>query len=153
MFRILRCLKCGHVIAGEDSFVENIMDQYFGNLKIAEHSSNRKRHLLLAENGMLRSYFKQILHWQNESIQRRDLNRAKIKILNDYIRKHNLIPDDILFGLYDQAEEHQKKMQEQASKELQRLYGEFESICSNRSKADSTANMVIRKITKGENKK
>ncbi len=148
MFRVLRCIKCGHVLVGENDFVERIMDQYMRNIKIAE-KSRKYRNTMLAENAMLRSYFKQILHWQNEEHQRRDLNRMKISVINKYIRDHHLISDEEMVKLYQGAEEMQKRQLEQASAELKRLYGEYESVCVNKTKSDPTANAAIDELSKG----
>lgn len=152
MFRVMRCLKCGHVMAGQDDFVERIMERINQNAKLIERLHGGKQRILIQENALLRTYFKQILHWQNEEYQRRDLNRAKIGAITRYIHEHNLLTNEELEAIYDSAEEHQMKLLEQSSYELKRLYGEFENICNNHTNADPTANAAINKLSKGEKK-
>ena len=86
MFRVIRCIKCGHVMAGEDTFVQNLMERYNLNTKKIKNARGSYLQALIQENSMLRSYLRQILHWQHEMNYHQDIAQYKLRALLEYVK-------------------------------------------------------------------
>lgn len=154
MFKAMRCQKCGHVMAGEDDFIQRYMEKYNQNVNEIKHTRDvQYKRALVSENAMLRDYLKQILHWQNEVNVRQNLHIFQLKVLKDYIKENQLMPEQKMYEILDSARDQQNKALEKYSAHLQELYGEFENICTNHSKPDPTANAAIGSVMKKGKKK
>jgi tetrahydromethanopterin S-methyltransferase subunit G len=144
MFKVLRCPKCDHVITGQDEFVKNIMERFNDNLRKLEHVTGRKYQKLLHENSMLKSYLKQVLHYRSEIERIRIENIHFNKVLIWYLLNNNLITTEKLNELQETARDKMNKSLEARSKELEKVYGDFNSIFGNKIKSDPTLDAVIR---------
>lgn len=149
MFRVIKCIKCGHVMAGEDVFIQKFMERYNQNTKKIKRAYGPYLRELVQENAMLRSYMRQILHWQNEQIVHSDLDSYKLQSLIKFIKDKKLITDDEMQKILDRAKELQNIRLQKDGEKLKELYGEFESILSNKSNSDPTANSAIGSVMKG----
>lgn len=145
MFKVLRCPKCDHVITGQDEFVENVMQRYDDNLRKLTYARGAKNQQLLQENAMLKSYLKQVIHYRSE------IDRATCKatyfnrILIQYMSDNGLITKEKMDELGELATERMNKSLEKHSKELERIYGDYNSIFNNAIKSDPTLAAVMRK--------
>ena len=145
MFKVLRCPKCDHVITGQDEFVENIMKRYEHNLRKLTYVRGAKNQQLLHENSLLKSYLKAVLHHRSEVEMCQIENRYFNKTLIAYILDNGLMTAEKVNELHEIAREKMNKSLEARSKELEKVYGDFNSIFSNVIKADPTLAAVMRK--------
>ena len=145
MFKVLRCPKCDHVITGQDEFVENIMERYNHNLRKLKYVKGTKNQLLLQENSLLKSYLKAVLHHRSEVEMCQIENRYFNTTLIAYILDNGLMTAEKVNELHEIAREKMNKSLEARSKELEKVYGDFNSIFSNAIKADPTLAAVMRK--------
>ncbi|MCQ2581893.1 MAG: hypothetical protein MJ170_02825 [Alphaproteobacteria bacterium] len=149
MFRVIRCIKCGHVMAGEDTFVQNLMERYNLNTKKIKNARGSYLQALIQENSMLRSYLRQILHWQHEMNYHQDIAQYKLRALLEYVKAKKIMQEDDITKILNRAEELQKQRLMQDAEKLKELYGDFESFCANRTKSDPTASAAIGSAMKG----
>lgn len=138
MFKVLRCPKCDHVITGQDEFVENIMERYNHNLQKLRFVPGMRGQRLLQENSMLKSYLKQVLHFRSEIEMCQIENRYLNKELIAYLLNNGLMTAEKVNELHEIAREKMNKSLEARSKELEKVYGDFNSIFSNVIKSDPT---------------
>ena len=144
MFKVLRCPQCDHVITGQDEFVKNIMERYNHNLRKLNYVRGAKNQQLLHENSMLKSYLKQVLHYRSEVEMCKIESRYFNKTLIAYLLANGLMTAEKANELHEIAREKMNKSLEARSKELEKVYGDFNSIFSNKIKSDPTVNTVIR---------
>ena len=140
MFNVLRCPQCGHVITGQDDFINNIKSLIDKN--IAKYNK-KPNPMLLQENSVLKSYMKQVLHNQQCLETTKIESRQMMMALMAYGREKGFINDEALEIIRKNAREKRDKDISEASKKLEAVYGDFNNIYFNANKPDPTADKAI----------
>ena len=142
--KLLRCRKCGTVITTQDAMVENMLAEINKINDLAIKASKNKEKqvaaLYMQQSAQLSKLMKQIIHIASQLDESyRRLNQEK-GVLVHYLFSNNLITEDKLHELEKKARERAAEADKKDQAEIERLYGDFCSICTNRTKSDPTAN-------------
>lgn len=147
--RLIHCKKCGSPIVTEDAIIERMSDtihELNEKARRSKHGGIAKSYL--GEAASVTKMMKGILHNTSQLEYRRKTSQAELAEIVGYIREHDLIPDDVLSELRYQARQKAAEKDAVNQKEIDRIYGEYNSLYSpmNKTKPDPTAEKAMRKI-------
>ena len=143
--KVLRCRKCGTVITTENNYVE-MMTAEINRLNSLAAKGGKNRNIYQQQSAQLFKLMKQIVHISSQIDSNiRVLNNEKC-VLVDFLISNGIITYDESHELETKARERAKAQDEKDSKELERLYGEAQSICREKGIRNSTENKALRKV-------
>lgn len=106
----------------------------------------KNRNIYQQQSAQLFKLMKQIVHISSQIDSNiRVLNNEK-GVLVDFLISNGIITYDELRELETKARERAKAQDEKDSKELERLYGEAQSICHEKGIRNSTENKALRNV-------
>lgn len=143
--RLIKCRKCGATISTDETFVQRMLD----DINILSEKARRDRrnaNSYLQQASAIRKIMQQYLHTSaNMDEQKREL-RCKLSILWNYVHDNNLIDEQNLFELMNEAERIAQERIKAEEKRVNELYRSFENISINRTKADPTERKGMRGV-------
>lgn len=143
--RLIKCRKCGATIATDETFIQRMLDD-INVLSEKARRDKRNSSSYLQQASAIKKIMQQYLHrTANMDEMRREL-QCKLSVLHDYINDNNLIKEEKLYELMDEAEEIAKQRIKEEEAIVNELYRGFENISINRTKADPTAKQGERNI-------
>ena len=144
--RLIHCKKCGAAVVTEDALIERMNDSIHELNENARRSCNaRNAKSYLAEAASITKMMKGIIHNTAQMTDRKVTCHMELSEIVNYIRSNNLISDEKLDELREIARKKAKIRNEENEKEIQRIYGEYNSLYSpfNKTKKDDTAKKQI----------
>lgn len=154
--KLIHCRKCGAAICTEDGLVERMSDVIHElNVKARRSMDGRVARSYLAEAASVTKMMKGILHNTAQIEERRTTLLCENNELINYLLENDLITKKKLKELREIAREKARIRNEENQKEIDRIYGNFNSLYSpsNKTKADPTAKKAIRNINRKGGKK
>ena len=143
--RLIKCRKCGATIATDETFIQRMLDD-INVLSEKARRDKRNSSSYLQQASAIKKIMQQYLHrTANMDELRREL-QCKLSILRKYICDNDLIKEEKLYELMDEAEEIAKQRIKEEEAIVNELYRGFENISINRTKADPTAKQGERNI-------
>lgn len=147
--KLLRCRKCGTFITTQDNLIEQMMEEVkrLNSLaeKDAKFNKGRLKSVYQQQSSQIFKLMRQIIHLTSQMDEESRLLQNKISVLVYYLRTNKLITDEKLHELEEKARKKVEEKNASDEAEIRMLYGEFNSICQNRTKADPTANAALKK--------
>ena len=142
--RLIKCRKCGATIATDETFIQRMLDDI--NILSAKASKDRKNsNSYLQQASAIRKIMQQYLHMTAQKDEESRRLRLEHKALVHYVLNNGLISQDKLQELDDIARKEFAEKQQSDQEIIQRLYGDFENISINRTKADPTERKATKK--------
>lgn len=146
--KLLRCRKCGAMITTQDTMVECMMAEVERLNRLAENDAKYNKGWLKStyeqQSSQVYKMMKQIIHLtsqMDESARRLNCEKG---VLAHYLLSNGLITEEKLHELELKARERAAKAKERDERQIAAIYGEFQSVCNNRTKADPTAQKAMR---------
>lgn len=146
--KLIHCKKCGHPMITEDAIVERMNDTIHELNEKARKSKNGKiAKSYLAEAASVTKMMKGILHNTANIEARTARSGMYLRILVEYLLANNLITEDKLKELNEQADKMIEEKNAADQKELERIYGNYKKLYtpSNNTMSDPTADKAINK--------
>lgn len=145
--RLLRCRKCGTVITTQDTMVETMFEEVkrLNGLaeKAAAKGANKLSSTYQQQSAQVFKMMKQIVHLTAQSDEHlRRIENEKHTLVN-YLFDNNLITQEKLCELETEARKKAADKNAKDQKEIERIYGQFNSVCQNRTKANPTESKAI----------
>ena len=141
--RLIKCRKCGATIATDETFIQRMMDD-INTLTERARKDKRNAASYLQQAKAIRKIMQQYLHvTANMDTHRRRLTN-ELSVLIGYIRENNLITDEKLAELTALARERAAEKERADEERVAELYGGFENISINRTKADPTEKQALK---------
>lgn len=145
--KLIRCRKCGTVITTQETMIDNMMDELNRLNRLAEKAAKHNRSMMQVyqqEAIQVRKLIGQIIHLtsQMDEHARRVLQEKSVII--HYALENNLLTMDKIHELELIARERAAKADERDQREIKKIYGDFESMLTNRTKKDPTAKEAIK---------
>ena len=144
--RLIHCKKCGAAMVTENALIERMNDTIHELNEKARHSKNGKiAKSYLAEAASVTKMMKGIIHSTAQMEERRITCVCELSEITHFLRTNNLVSDEKLDELRQIAREKAKIRNAENQKELDRIYGEYNSLYTpfNNTKSDPTANKAI----------
>lgn len=146
--KLLRCRKCGAMITTQDTMVECMMAEVERLNRLAEndakYNKGRLKSTYQQQSCQVHAMIKQIVHLTSQMDEyARRLGQEK-GVLVHYLLSNGLITKEKLHELDEKARERAVKANERDERQIAAIYGEFQSMCNNRTKADPTAQKAMR---------
>jgi len=144
--RLIRCRKCDTVISSSDTFLEQMLLSMEDCNKMAKNSNTYADKTLHIQRAS--QIKKMIVHTQALTYQ---LEERKVTVLSElseivhYLRANKLIDDDKLSELKDIGRKKAEIKNKNQQREIDKIYGNFENLFTNRTKADKTATNAIQR--------
>ena len=147
--RLLRCRKCGTFITTQDTMVENMMEEINRLNRLAEKAARGKDKSLInvyqQQSAQVSKLMKQILHLTAQKDAAYRVEKQEKSVLVHYLLTNNLITHEKLNELNEIARIKVEEKNKADQAEIERLYGDFESTLTNRTKNDPTAKAAMKK--------
>lgn len=144
--RLMRCRKCGTIMATENTILENMMDK-IDELTEKAYKCKRQsdKQIYLEQIKVINKMMTSIRHTYAQIDERKMLLSSENAEIVRYIRSNHLITDEKLDELREIAKQKAKEKNEKDQKEIERVYGTYKSTYDpfNRTKSDPTANAAI----------
>lgn len=157
--RMIRCKKCGTMIASEDTILERIMDEAREERSISENELRKANELIEKGNKILASsnthknnakqldkLATQIMHMTTQLEVRKGEKEKEKSILVQYLLENNLITKEKLNELDAIAKEQNRIAIERDQRELDLLYKSYSDYTGNRTKSDPTYKKANKKL-------
>lgn len=143
--KLVRCRKCGTVVISEETLLQNLLDAIDETSRKAERcNNNAQKTIYIAEISAYKQMYKSFMHNLTRLGEQKQKDTVILWELKRYIRDNGLIPEDKLIEITESAVKKAKQEQTKYEQEIQRIYGDFNSVTVNRTKADPTANKALR---------
>lgn len=144
---LIRCRKCGAMITTQDTMVECMMEEVERLNRLAEkdvkYNRGKLKMLYAQQSAQVYKMMKQIIHLTSQMDEHsRILNQEK-GVLVHYLLQNGLITEEKLHELEAYARERAAQANARDQKQIELIYGSFQSECTNRSKADPTAQKAV----------
>ena len=146
MFNVLRCQKCGHVITGQDDFMNTIAERVNRNILKMRNADDFERQVLIQENAMYSHYLKNVLDVQYRLKKLELKDTAFLEEILAYCRTYKILDKATLDYLREAAHKKQRMQAKNVSKELERIYGDYWNCCNNRTMPDPTARKALKRV-------
>ena len=143
--KVLRCRKCGTVITTENNYVE-MMTAEINRLNSLAAKGGKNRNIYQQQSAQLFKLMKQIIYTTSEIGNNEGKLSIEKYLLVDYLISNGLITKEKLHEIETEAGKRMKIQDERNSKELERLYGEAQSICREKGIRNFTENKALRNV-------
>lgn len=142
--KLIKCRKCGATIATDETFVQRMLDDIN---ELSEKSRKDKRNACsyLQQASAIKKIMTQYLHRTAQMDNERGRLLYEYKTLVHYVLDNGLISQEKLNEINEIARKRFEEKNEQEQREVDRLYGAFENISINRTKADPTEREATRR--------
>jgi hypothetical protein len=148
--KLIRCAKCGTVITTQDTMVQSMMAEVTRLNQLAENDRKFNRgkmvNLYQQQSAQVHKLMKQILHMTAQMDEHARLLIHEKSVLTHYVRDNGLVSDETLRELELKARDRAAEANKKDQAKINELYGEFQSICQNRTKRDPTADKALKKV-------
>ncbi len=164
--RMIRCKKCGTMIASEDTILERIMDEAREERRISENELKKANELIEKGNSLvfkgnkilassnthknnakqLDKLATQIMHMTTQLEVRKGEKEKEKSVLVQYLLENNLITEEKLNELDGIAKEQNRIAIEKDQRELDLLYKSYSDYTGNRTKSDPTYKKANKKL-------
>lgn len=143
--RLIKCRKCGATIATDETFIQRMLDD-INILSEKARKNTRCANSYLQQAAAIRKIMQQYLHRtaQMDEECRRLLHEHKVLV--HYVLDNGIVSQEKLQELDNIARKAYEERQLEDQAVINRLYGDFENISINRTKADPTAKSGERNI-------
>ena len=140
--RLIKCRKCGATICTDETFVQCMLDR-IEELGSLARKDKKNQGLYLQEAAAVKKIMTSYLHRtaQMDTDNRRVKN--ELSVLVGYVMENKLIPQEKLNELTQIARERAAKNDQKDAEEVEKLYGDFENMMYNRTKADPTYKKAV----------
>ena len=144
--KLIRCQKCGTVVISEETFLQNIMDAMEDTCRKAQRAKyHSEKDSLLQEAAEYRSMYKAFMHHLTERDRAaHNMDAYKVsELYNALVRTGRMSTAE--FQVICAAGEEKAKIRRDAEdKELNAIYGYYETVC-NRTMPSPTEKAAMRR--------
>lgn len=150
--RFIRCQKCGAAVISEETFLENILDAMDEARCNARRAKSRMdANAYLAEAAKYKTIYKAFMHHLTERDRaEHNADSFKVKALYDALVRTGRISEADFDTACKAGEAKAAAKRVSEDKELNAIYGSYETSCCNRTKASPTERAAIRNCMRGE---
>jgi hypothetical protein len=142
--RLIKCRKCGATIATDETFIQRMLDDI--NILSDKARKDRKNDKsYLQQAAAIRKIMQQYLHLTAQMDENRRRLLHEHKVLVRHVLDNGLVSQEKLNELNELARKAYEEAQRDNQRAINRLYGGFENISINRTKADPTERAGLRK--------
>ena len=144
--KLIKCKKCGTVISSSDTFLEQMMlamDEY---TKKAIKAKSTDKILYIQLASQVKSMIKQVQHLTSQIEIRKITVQCEMSEIIHYLRNNKLITDSKLDKLRQIARNKAEIKNKQDEADINKVYGNFENVFTNKTKSDKTASEAIRNL-------
>lgn len=146
--KLIRCAKCGTIITTQETMVQSMMAEVtrLNTLAEKDRKFNGGKMLTLYQQQSAQVYklLKQILHMTAQMDKYARICSQEKSVLTHYVRVNGLVSDETLRELELKARTRAAEADKKDQTRINELFGEFQSICQNRTKRDMTADKAIK---------
>ena len=140
------CEKCGTPIISDETFLQNILDAMDESNRRAKRTRiYSERCVYIQEAAQYAKMFKAFMHNLTQKQEAENRNRAVLSALREHVLANGLMTQDQINMVYAKGERRAKAKAAEYQKELDRIYGEFETVC-NRTMSSPTERAAFRNI-------
>lgn len=149
--RMIRCKKCGTMVASEDGLLERIMDEareerQFSQKEEAEASrleAKVKQLRISAKNRrdnakQLDKFANQIQHQTTQLESRKNLKERQMSVLCRYLIENNIVTEEKLVELGEIAKRESDEKEREDQRQLDLIYKSYSDYTGNKTKSDIT---------------
>lgn len=144
--KLIRCQKCGTVVISEETFLQNIMDAMEDTCRKAQRAKSRsERDALLQEAAEYRSMYKAFMHHLTERDRAaHNMDAYKVSELYSALVRTGRMSAAEFKVICAAGEEKAKVRRDAEDKELNAIYGCYETVC-NRTMPSPTEKAAMRR--------
>lgn len=142
--RLIKCRKCGATIATDETFIQRMLDD-INALSEKARKDKRNASSYLQQASAIKKIMNQYLHRTAQMDDHRMRLLYEHKILVHYVLDNGLVSQGKLNELDEIARKQFAEKMKFNQQEVERLYGGFENITINRTKADPTERKAMKK--------
>ena len=148
--KLIRCAKCGTVITTQDTMVQSMMAEVTRLNQLAEKdkkfNGGKMACLYMQQSAQVYKLMKQIIHLTAQMNEHARLIMQEKSVLSHYVRDNGLVSDETLRELELKARDRAAEANKKDQAKINELFGEFQSICQNRTKRDPTAEKALKNV-------
>lgn len=148
--KLIRCAKCGTAITTQDTMVQSMMAEVTRLNELAEKdrkfNGGKMLNLYQQQSAQVYKLLKQIIHMTAQMDKYARISSQEKSVLSHYVRVNGLVSDETLRELELKARSRAAEADKKDQARINELFGEFQSICQNRTKRDITAGKAIKNV-------
>lgn len=129
-----------------DTLLSSMQEEYNELIKKAQKASGADKQLINQQLSHISKMMTQVCHSSTQSEIQRDTAYIELRLLKHYLIDNGILDYDVLNPIQAEACELSKKKAEESEKVIQSIYGDFENLFYNRTKADPTAKKAIKNV-------
>ncbi len=146
--KLLRCRKCGAMITTQDTMVDCMMAEVERLNRLAENDAKYNKGRLKStyeqQSSQVYKMMRQIVHLTSQLDEDSRRMHQEKGVLVHYLFSNGLITEAKLHELEAIARERAAQANERDQRQIEAIYGDFQSSIHNRTKADPTAQKAMR---------
>ena len=146
--KLLRCRKCGAMITTQDTMVDCMMAEVERLNRLAENDAKYNKGRLKStyeqQSSQVYKMMRQIVHLTSQLDEESRRMHQEKGVLVHYLFSNGLITEAKLHELEAIARERAAQANERDQRQIEAIYGDFQSSIHNRTKADPTAQKAMR---------
>lgn len=142
--KMVRCQKCGATVISDETFLQNVLDAVDACNRNAHKAKGAEKQVWCQQAAGYMSMFKAFMHNLSRIQEANDRHMHILGELRFYVLNNELMTREQLDMIYKKGEARATDSARQANKEIQRIYGEFDSAC-NRTMPNPTERGALRR--------
>lgn len=142
--KMVRCQKCGATVISDETFLQNVLDAVDACNRNAHKAKGAEKQVWCQQAAGYMSMFKSFMHNLSRKQEANDKHTQILGELRAYILTNNIMTREQLDVIYKRGEARAAAIARQADKEMQAVYGEFETAC-NRTLPNPTEREALRR--------
>lgn len=139
---LIRCHKCGAMVISDESLLQNIIDAMEEATRLARNGKPYQRNARLQEAAEYRSIYKGLMHHITERDRAERVTPHELSELIHHVLFNNLMTRAEVDAVCVRGKAIAAAARVREDKEIQRVYGNFETIC-NRTKPNPTERAAL----------
>lgn len=144
--KMICCDKCGAPIISDETFLQNILDAMDDANRRAKHARTySQRCVYIQEAAQYAKIFKAFMHNLTRRQEAENQNKAVLSALREHVISNGMMTQEQMNIVYEKGMRKARAKETECQKELDRIYGEFETIC-NRSMSSPTERDAFKSI-------
>jgi hypothetical protein len=130
--KLVRCQKCGTVVISDDTFLQNILDAMEEACRKARRAkSGYEKNVALHEAAEYKAMYRSFMHHLTERDKaEHNVDSFVIKELYHHLVDSGKLTDAEFLAIQKRAETKAKAVRAAEEKEINAIYGNFETICN-----------------------
>lgn len=144
--KLVKCKKCGATVMTAETLLSSMQEEYNELVSKSRRAKGADKNIINQQMAHINKMMVAVCHSTSEAEQRKTVANNYLRRLKTHVLENGLVSPELLDDIENEAREEAKRKAAEDEKRLAEIYGDFNSVLTNRTKSDPTAVKAINNI-------